>query len=95
MYIATVIPIQKGFQKENLTYFSPVNIPLGSIVSVPIRSKTVDAIVIDISSVRDLKSDIKKADFQLKKVTNVKGLSPFSPDFFSACEKMKDYHGKY
>ena len=91
MYIATVIPIQKGFQKENLTYFSPIRIPLGSIVSIPIRSKTVDAIVINIDSVRDFKSDIKKADFQLKKIIKIKGPSPFSPDFFNACEKMKDY----
>ena len=91
MYIATVIPIQKGFQKENLTYFSPENIPLGSIVSIPIRSKTVLAIVINIDNARDLKFDLKKADFQLKKIIGVKGTSPFLPAFFESCEKMKDY----
>ena len=91
MYIATVIPIQKGFQKENLTYFSPENIPLGSIVSIPIRSKTVLAIVINIDNARDLKFDLKKADFQLKKIIGVRGTSPFLPAFFESCEKMKDY----
>jgi len=91
MYIVTVIPIQKGFQKENLTYFSPEEIVLGSIVSIPIRSKTVDAIVINVENARDLKFDLKKADFQLKKIISVKGVSPFSPLFFNACEKMKDY----
>lgn len=91
MYIVTVIPIQKGFQKENLTYFSPGNIPLGSIVSIPIRTKTADAIVINVEEARDLKFDLKKSNFQLKKIINVKGPSPFSPAFFEACEKMKDY----
>jgi primosomal protein N' (replication factor Y) len=91
MYIVTVIPIQKGFQRENLTYFSPTGIPLGSIVSIPLRSKTADAIVIDVENARDLKYDLKKADFQLKKILNVKGSSPFSHAFFVACEKMKDY----
>ncbi|HAE36821.1 TPA: hypothetical protein DCX66_03345 [Candidatus Nomurabacteria bacterium] len=91
MYIVTVIPIQKGFLKENLTYFSPTEIPLGSIVSIPIRSKTTDAIVINIDSARDLKFDLKNADFQLKKIVSVKGSSPFSSAFFNACEKMKDY----
>ncbi len=91
MYIVTVIPIQKGFQRENLTYFSPTEIPLGSIVSIPLRSKTADAIVIDVESARDLKYDLKKADFQLKKIVSVKGSSPFSNSFFIACEKMKDY----
>lgn len=91
MYIVTVIPIQKGFQRENLTYFSSVEIPLGSIVSIPIRSKTADAIVININDARNLKFDIKKADYQLKKIIKVKGPSPFSSSFFTACEKMKDY----
>lgn len=91
MYIVTVIPIQKGFQKENLSYFSSTEIPLGSIVSVPIRSKSVDAIVINVDNARDFKIDLKKADFQLKKVINIKGPSPFSSAFFTACEKMKDY----
>ncbi|MCX6753577.1 MAG: hypothetical protein NTV03_00785 [Candidatus Nomurabacteria bacterium] len=91
MYIVTVIPIQKGFQKENLTYFSPLQIPLGSIVSIPLRSKTIDAIVINIENARDQKFDLKNADFQLKKIVGVKGSSPFGTSFFSACEKMKDY----
>lgn len=91
MYIVTVIPIQKGFQKENLTYFSPTIVPLGSIVTIPIRSKTVDSIVINIEDARDMKFDLKKADFQLKKIVDVKGHSPFSNSFFVACEKMKDY----
>lgn len=91
MFIITVIPIQKGFQRENLSYFSPDEIALGSIVSIPLRSKTVDAIVIDTEEARNLKFDLKKADFKLKKVIGVKGPSPFSSNFFKACEKMKSY----
>jgi len=91
MYIVTVIPIQKGFQRENLTYFFPTEIPLGSIVSIPIRSKTADAIVINTEEARNIKFDLKKADFQLKKIVSIKGPSPFSSAFFKACEKMKDY----
>ncbi len=91
MYIITVIPIQKGFQRENLTYFSPTEIPIGSIVTIPLRAKVADAIVINTLSARDIKSDIKKADFQLKKVLTIKGPSPLSDSFFKACEKIRDY----
>jgi primosomal protein N' len=91
MYIVTVIPIQKGFQKENLTYFSPIDIPLGSIVTVPLRKKNIDGIVINIENARDLKSDIKERDYQLKKIIKVKGDSPFTKTFFTACERMRDY----
>ena len=91
MYIATVIPIQKGLQKEYLTYFSTDDIVLGTIVSVPMRSKTIDAIVIAMEDVRMMKSDIKSADYQLKKIESIKGNSPFTKEFLTACTRMKDY----
>jgi len=91
MYITTVIPIKKGLRKEYLTYFSSVNIPLGSIVSVPVRFKNIDALVINIENAKDLKSDLKTREYQLKKVTKIKGPSPFTPSFFDACKKMKIY----
>jgi len=92
MYIATVIPLQKGgYLKEYLSYFSTNDIPIGSIVTIPIKSRTIDAIVINIEEVRDIKSDIKNADYQLKKIVSVKGDSPFNKNFFIACQKMKNY----
>jgi primosomal protein N' (replication factor Y) len=91
MYIATVIPIKKGFQKEYLTYFSAADIPLGSIVSIPVRLKTIDAIVVSMEDARSMKSDIKNAEYQLKKIAGVKGSSPFTREFFAACSRMKDY----
>jgi primosomal protein N' len=91
MYIVTVIPIQKGINKENLTYFYSSEIKIGSIVLVPIRKRNIDAIVIDIEEVKNLKSEIKEKDYQIKKILKVKGDSPFTKSFFLACEKMKDY----
>jgi primosomal protein N' (replication factor Y) len=91
MYIATVIPLQRGYQKEYLSYFSATDIPIGSIVTIPIKSRTIDAIVINIEEVRDMKSDIKNADYQLKKIISIKGDSPFNKNFFIACQKMKNY----
>jgi len=91
MYIATVIPLVKGNQKEYLSYFSANDVPIGSIVTIPIRSKTVDAIVINIEEARDIKSDIKNAGYQLKKIIKVKGDSPLNKSFFVTCQKMKNY----
>jgi len=91
MYILTVVPIKKGVQMEYLTYFSATTIELGSIVVVPLRLKTIDAIVIDIEEAQNLKSEIKNKDYQLKKVVSVKGPSPFTESFFTACERMKYY----
>lgn len=91
MYIVTVIPIRKGLQKDYLTYFSSTKIPLGSVVTVPLRFKNIDALVVHLENARDMKSDLKTREYQLKKVVSVKGPSPFTPTFFRACEKMKEY----
>ncbi len=91
MYIVTVIPIKKGIQKEYLNYFSPINIPLGSIVSVPVRLKSIDALVVFVENAIDLKSDIKTREYQLKKIIKIKGPSPFTEAFFTACKKIKEY----
>ncbi len=91
MYIVTVIPFQRGYSKEYLSYFSQTDIPLGSIVSVPIRLKTIDAIVVNTEEARNIKTDLKNADYQLKKIIKVKGDSLFNKSFFQACQKMKNY----
>jgi len=91
MYIVTVIPISRGNQKEYLSYFSATDIPIGSIVTIPVRAKTQDAIVINIEDARNIKSDIKNADYQLKKIINLKGDSPFNKSFFLACQQLKNY----
>lgn len=92
MYIATVIPLSKSIKKETLTYFTSKEIPLGSIVSVPVRSKTIDAIVIELEDASNLKGGVKDADFQLKKIDKVKGLAPFRQSFFQACERLQKYY---
>ncbi len=91
MYIATVIPFQKGYQKEYLSYFSQNEIPIGSIVTVPIRSRHIEAIVINLEEARDIKSSIKSADYQLKKIIKIRDNLLFDNDFFIACQKMKNY----
>lgn len=92
MFIATVIPLSKNIQKENLTYFTAKEIPLGSIVSVPVRSKMVDALVIELDNVSNLKGGVKDADYQLKKIDTVKGMAPFRQSFFEACVRMQKYY---
>lgn len=91
MYIATVIPLAKGSQKEYLSYFSATDISIGSIVAIPVRSKILDAIVINTEEAINIKSDIKNADYQLKKIIKVKGDSPFDKNFFTSCQKIKNY----
>ena len=72
MWIVEVIPIKKGLPQETLTYFSAEPIEDGSLVSIPIRSKLVDAVVVGTKDARAEKSAIKSGSFSLKKIAKVK-----------------------
>ena len=91
MYIVTVIPLSRGINKENLTYFTVNNIPLGTVVSVQIRNKEVNAIVINKESLSSAKEAVKASNFKLKKVVAEKGPFILSSEFFCATLKAKDY----
>jgi hypothetical protein len=59
MYIITVIPIKRGLEKEYLTYFYPTYIEIGNIVVAPMKSRKIDALVVDVTPLVSIKSEIK------------------------------------
>jgi primosomal protein N' len=82
MNIIEVIPVAKGLKTETLSYFGPETLVLGSVVSVPLRKKTVQGIVTTVRLAREIKSDIKQADFSLKKISVLKDKGKNNRQFF-------------
>lgn len=91
MNTVTVIPIAKGMQKEHLTYFTAKNIPVGALVTVPLRKREISALVIDTEPVSKSKSQIKSSDFSIRKVIDVTSNSFFLPEFITAAERSAEY----
>lgn len=91
MYTIEVIPITKGILKEKLTYFSNKDIPLGAIVEVPLRRKTVKALVSGKTKVIEIKSQLKKADFAVKKIKSVKVKKFLPTAFVESVEEASNY----
>ena len=71
-YIVDVIPIARGIGKESLSYFTTLDLPLGALVSIPMRKRTVDAIVIGKREGADLRSQIRSAYYAIRKNKNLK-----------------------
>lgn len=92
MYVITVIPLKKSVQKETLTYFTSQETKPGMIVHVPVRKRTIPGLVIDIKNAEEEKSNLKNADFNLKKVTDVVGPSPLRPELFDTLTDLRDYY---
>lgn len=91
MKLIRVIPISRGINKENLSYFTASEVTTGSIVKVPLRKKTVPAIVISVEDVADAKAEIKNASFETRKIEKIKSSPLLLPEFIESIAKSALY----
>ena len=92
MRIIRVTPIAKGIPRESLTYFHREDIPLGALVSIPLRNKMRMALVIESKDADTEKAFIKKSDFALKKIRDVVHEHFFRPELIAAAKIASDYY---
>lgn len=91
MKLIETIPIAKGIFKDHLTYFSNQEIKPGMLVEVPVKNRTVVALVVSVKEVKNLKAQIKSSDFSMKKVTAIKNKDFFLPEFLTTTSRQADY----
>ncbi len=91
MQIVTVIPLQKVVFGEELTYFTALPIAINDIVSVSIRKRNMLALVIDVAPVLDSKILLKNADFNIRKINEIKGQAFINKDFIKAARDLAQY----
>lgn len=91
MRIVTVIPIARGISKDTLTYFTKKDVQLGSIVSIPLRSKTAYGLVTGSREATEIKSELKSLTYSIKKIDQIESHSFLSPDFVGAVSEIADY----
>ncbi len=92
MRILTVIPISRGISKDTLTYFTKNEPPIGSIVSIPLRNKTVYGLVVGSKEALELKSELKKLAYSIKKIDNIESRTFLSDSFIESAKKIADYN---
>lgn len=78
-------------RRDNLSYFTAQDAPLGSLVQAPVRGQQIIALVIESREASDLKSELKTADWQLRKLTKIKKVNYFDSDFMAAASLTADY----
>ena len=92
MNLISVIPLTRQKVPENLSYFTASEIPVGAIVSVPLRSKSIHAIVLETRAVMDAKAELRGASFQIRKLGKVKANKFFPVTFMETCSKLATHY---
>lgn len=92
MYLVNCLPFSKALNKDSLTYFSADFLEPGQLVKISIRGKNTSALILDIRSVRDAKSEIRGADYKIKKIISIPSKPFLKKSFLDAVIKTSDYY---
>lgn len=68
MYVIEVIPLKKGLALESLTYYSAHQYPTGTIITIPVRNSTAQAMVLGATEASSAKTAVRAATFSLRKL---------------------------
>ncbi len=91
MFVISVIPIARGISLDSLSYFSKDPIDEGSIVDIPLRAKKAHGLVVSCISAKEVKSEIKSADFEMRKITG-SGRKIFTLSFMKTVSEVADFN---
>ncbi len=92
MRILTVIPITNNPRVDELTYFSLKDVPLGSVVQVPMRNNEIPALVIQSTDANDMKALLRRGDFSLKRIGVAKPRMVVPTNFVRTATSMAKYY---
>lgn len=88
MHIVTVYPIIRGAFKDELTYWSSHSFDVGTIIEVPLRGRTIPALVGTVVPANHAKANIKQASFVTRKIEKTKELHVVKPECIKSCVQM-------
>lgn len=92
MHIITVIPILKGISKDTLTYFTKEKVPVGSLVSISVRSRSGFGLVTEVKPASDMKMEIKNLSYNIKKIDHIKSKAFLSDTFIKSCADIANHY---
>lgn len=91
MYVVAVAPIKRGIPIDELSYFTKDPISPGALVTIPLRGRPTPGLVIRSIPATEAKSELRQAQFALKKLERVRASNFFSPAFIRAAESTAKY----
>ncbi len=75
-----------------LSYFSAIEYPHGTVVNVPVRGRDVPALVVQTKPVRDAKTTLRKSGYALRKLKRQRVRGIVTPEFIRAVRRTARYY---
>lgn len=90
MYVIEVIPLQRGTHIDTLSYFSSTTYTLGTLLTVPVRSRELLGVVVDVHEVSATKTALRAATFSLRKLPPQPSARSLSPAYIKTAEALAE-----
>jgi primosomal protein N' (replication factor Y) (superfamily II helicase) len=92
VFLIKAIPIARGIGADLLTYWSPSEAKPGSVIRVPLRKRSIGALVLSSQPANESKAEIKSANFEIKKIESGDARQIISPELFATAEGLAQYY---
>ncbi len=92
MKIVDIIPISRGINKNTLSYFTIHDISAGAIVKVPVRGRTINALVVSSRPAEESRLELKNSAFSFKKTSSIVSQDLLSAPYMAAAKRSADFH---
>ncbi len=84
MYVVHLIPVTRTMTRDRLSYFAAHPLEAGSVVSIPLRGKSIRGIVISSEKVSDARARLRSSPYELRKISAA-GTPLVRKEFIEAC----------
>ncbi len=95
MYVTEVIPLRRGIGIETLSYFGSGEYPVGTLLSIPVRSQTILGLVSEVSEVSAAKTALRAATFSLRKLPLQTETQALTPAYIETAKELGSLYGAH
>jgi primosomal protein N' len=92
MYVIEVIPLRRGMHTASLSYFSKEAYPNGTLLSIPVRKKLAQGVVIESRSVSLAKAALRGAPVLLRKLPPQKETARHPATHLRTADELSRYY---
>ncbi len=95
MFVIEVVPLRRGIGVDSLSYFGSESYPIGSLVSIPLRSQIIMGLVTDVKEVSAAKTALRAATFSLRRLPVQTAPQSLSKAYIETAQALGERYGTH
>ncbi len=95
MFVTEVIPLRRGIGIDTLSYFSSEHYPIGTLLTIPVRSQSIMGLVSDVHEVSAAKTALRAATFSLRRLPAQESKQSLTDAYIKTAEELARIYGTH